>query len=262
MDARQVRHGEVTWHELMTGDPQAAQAFYADVLGWRFDSGDAGGRSYSVILAGEVPIGGMIGLDEAMQQGGARPVWAGYVAVDSLEQAADGVRARGGQMLMEGLAIPGMGRCALAAGPEGAPFYLMEYDAAPPGAAAQFPPPNGHCAWNELSVRDPDAALDFYGGLLGWRQEGELPMGEHGSYRFVQLGDRMFGAVMPVGDTGIPTGWTFYFIVPDIDAGAAAVRTGGGQVLHEPVEIPGGDFSLRAIDPQGAGFGLVGPRLA
>jgi hypothetical protein len=259
-----ARHGQVTWHELMTPDPAAAQAFYAGVFGWRFDPGEVGGRSYDVILAGDTAVGGILGLDEAMQQAGAQPVWAAYAAVDDLAAAGAGVTARGGQVLMEGQRVPGMGSFALAADPEGAPFYLMHYDSAAPTAPTTatppFPPPPGHCAWNELAAADPDRALGFYTGLLGWRQEGEMPMGEHGSYRFVHHGEQMIGAVMPVGDSGMAPGWTFYFVVPDIDAGAAAVRAGGGSVLHDPVEIPGGDYSLSALDPQGASFGVVGPR--
>jgi hypothetical protein len=253
-----VQHGAVTWHELMTGDPAAAKAFYGPLLGWRFDSGEVGGRSYDVILAGDAAIGGMLGLDD----GAPPPVWAAYVAVEALEAASAAVRASGGTLTMEGLAVPGMGRFALAADPEGAPFYMMEYDIALPGPGVSVPPAPGHWAWNECAARDADRAIAFYTGLFGWRQEGELPMGEQVSYRFLHHEDRMIGAVMPVGDTGMTPGWTFYFVVPDIDAGAAAIRAGGGTVLHDPVEIPGGDYSLSAADPQGAVFGLVGPRLA
>lgn len=255
-----VPRGTITWHELMTSDPGAAAAFYGRVFGWRFDEGEVGGRRYSVILAGDTAIGGVLGLDPAMGTGGARPLWAAYVAVDALDPALRAVGEGGGAVLMEGLAIPGMGRFALVADPGGAPFYVMDYESAPPGPATPFPPPPGHCAWNELAAVDPDRAIAFYGSLFGWRQEGELPMGEHGAYRFLHHGEAMLGAVMPVGDTGMAPGWTFYFVVPDIDAGAAAVRAGGGTVFHEPMEIPGGDFSVSAADPEGAGFGLVGPR--
>jgi hypothetical protein len=254
------RRGDVTWHELMTSDPAGARDFYGRVLDWRFDAGEVGGRSYDVILAGDAAIGGVLGLDAAMIAGGARPVWVPYVAVDGLSEASQNLRSEGGHLAMEGLTIPGLGRFALAADPEGAPFYVMEYDAAPPGPPLQFPPPQGHCAWNELAAHDPDRAIAFYAALFGWRQEGELPLGEHGSYRFLHHGDAMIGATMPVGDTGMATGWTFYFVVPDIDAGAEAVRAGGGMVTCEPMEIPGGDFSFTAVDPQGAAFGLVGPR--
>ena len=45
-----------------------------------------------------------------------------------------------------------------------------------------------------------------------------------------------------------------------IEASQDAVRAGGGTLLHGPSEIPGGEYSLTATDPQGAVFGLVGPR--
>jgi len=34
----------------------------------------------------------------------------------------------------------------------------------------------------------------------------------------------------------------------------------GGQIFNGPMEIPGGEYALNAMDPQGASFGLVGPR--
>ncbi|GAA3260451.1 hypothetical protein GCM10020258_22910 [Sphingomonas yabuuchiae] len=46
----------------------------------------------------------------------------------------------------------------------------------------------------------------------------------------------------------------------DIDAAAARVVERGGTIEFGPMEIPGGDYSLSARDPQGARFGLVGPR--
>lgn len=252
--------GSFTWHELMTTDREAAQAFYGPLLCWQFDAGEVAGRSYAVILANGVPVGGMLGLDAAMHQGGAGPVWVGYVAVAALDAAAAQVRAGGGQVLMDGMAIPGLGRFALIGDPDGVPLYLMEYDTAPPGPPATFPPPPGTCAWNELAARHPDAAIAFHTGLFGWRQEGDMPMGELGSYRFLHHDAAMIGAVMPVAGREAKPGWTFYFVVPDIDAAAAAVRAGGGEVTEEPGEIPGGSFSLVARDPEGARFGLVGPR--
>jgi predicted enzyme related to lactoylglutathione lyase len=54
--------------------------------------------------------------------------------------------------------------------------------------------------------------------------------------------------------------WTYYFGVEDIDRAAEAVKAGGGQVVNGPMEIPGGEFAVNAIDPDGAAFGLVGPR--
>ena len=39
-----------------------------------------------------------------------------------------------------------------------------------------------------------------------------------------------------------------------------AVEAAGGRVVQGPDEIPGGEFSLNCIHPQGAAFGLVGVR--
>ena len=38
------------------------------------------------------------------------------------------------------------------------------------------------------------------------------------------------------------------------------MKTGGGNVFQEPMQIPGGEYALNGSDPQGAMFGLVGPR--
>ena len=54
--------------------------------------------------------------------------------------------------------------------------------------------------------------------------------------------------------------WNFYFGVRDIDAAVEAVRANDGTITFGPQEIPGGEYAANAIDPQGAAFGLVGPR--
>jgi predicted enzyme related to lactoylglutathione lyase len=44
--------------------------------------------------------------------------------------------------------------------------------------------------------------------------------------------------------------------VPDINAAAERIKTNGGKILNGPMEVPGGDWVLNAMDPQGAAFGL------
>jgi predicted enzyme related to lactoylglutathione lyase len=55
-------------------------------------------------------------------------------------------------------------------------------------------------------------------------------------------------------------GWTYYIRVADIGAAHKAIVAGGGTVLHGPQEVPGGDYIIVGIDPQGASFGLVGKK--
>jgi predicted enzyme related to lactoylglutathione lyase len=41
-----------------------------------------------------------------------------------------------------------------------------------------------------------------------------------------------------------------------VDAAVERIKANGGQVLNGPMEVPGGDRVLNAMDPQGAAFGL------
>jgi predicted enzyme related to lactoylglutathione lyase len=38
------------------------------------------------------------------------------------------------------------------------------------------------------------------------------------------------------------------------------VKTGGGQILNGPMQVPGGDWIIQGKDPQGAMFALVGQK--
>jgi uncharacterized protein len=129
-------------------------------------------------------------------------------------------------------------------------------------AFAKYEPLVGHCAWNELATSDPEAAKAFYGAQFGWAKDGELDMGPMGKYEFLKVSGGRFalGAVMPKMPEMPVSMWTFYFRVPDIDAAVETVKANGGTILVEPMEIPGGEYSLNAMDPQGVSFGLVGPR--
>ena len=113
-------------------------------------------------------------------------------------------------------------------------------------------------------------AKRFYGKHFGWVPDGAMDMGELGKYEFLRhaerapegapMGQGVLGAVMPMMP-GMPIpAWSFYFRVPDIDVAAARITEHGGTLFQDPIEIPGGEFSLNASDPQGAMFGLVGPR--
>ena len=87
-----------------------------------------------------------------------------------------------------------------------------------------------------------------------------MDMGPMGKYQFFQHDGVGLGAVMRTPPNVPQSMWNHYIGVADIDRAAKAITDGGGQVLQGPMEIPGGEYSLNGIDPQGATFGLVGPR--
>lgn len=253
------------WYELMTSDPAGAAVFYGAVVGWNIPSvglQTAGGVDYRMIGRSDGGnAGGVLALTADMLAGGARPGWFGYLHVAGVDAAVDAIKADGGAVQMPAMDIA-VGRIAMVADPQGAPFYIM--DPIPPeggGESDVFSVTEAqHMRWNELATSDSDAAIAFYKKHFGWGQEGEMDMGPIGAYRFLQRGDAMIGAVMPLME-GYPVPvWNFYIGVDDIDRARGAVAANGGTITSEPMEIPGGEYAMNAIDPQGAPIGFVGPR--
>ncbi len=257
------------WYELMTPDPAGAAAFYGAVVGWTIASHAdpaAGGMDYRMIARSDGGnAGGVLALNADMLTGGAKPIWIGYLEVDDVDAAIDAIKADGGAVQMPATDLP-VGRIAMVTDPQGAPFYIMDPippEGAPEGASDAFSmTAPQRVRWNELATSDPDAAIAFYTRHFGWGQAGEMDMGEMGAYRFIQRGDAGIGAVMPLMP-GMPGSmWSYYIGVDDIDRAHAAVAANGGTITNEPMEIPGGEFAMNAVDPQGATVGFVGPRKA
>lgn len=257
------KQGDYIWYELMTSDADAAQEFYGAVVGWTFEDN---GLDYRQFSTSQGMIGGLMPLTPAMKDGGVRPCWMGYIKVDDVDAMAKTIKAVGGGIHMEPQDIPGVGRFAFMNDPQGVMFYIMK-----PGAPADNPdatsqsfaatePMDGHCAWNELATTDPEGAVDFYTGQFGWKQEGDMDMGSMGKYQFLHHGPGMIGAVMKRPDEMPVSAWTYYFRVPDIDVAVETIKAKDGQILLEPTEIPGGEFQINAMDPQGAALALVGKR--
>lgn len=254
--------GDFIWYELLTSDADAAQAFYCSVLAWNIKPSSMPGMDYREIEASEGHVGGMMPISAEMAEHGARPAWLGYIAVDSVDASVASITVAGGSVMMPAMDIPGVGRIAMVADPHGAPFYIMT----PAGegeshAFSKDRPRIGHCAWNELVTPDQAASWVFYGEQFGWDNPDSMDMGPMGSYQFIGH-NGMLGAMMKGTAEMGPPHWNQFFRVADIDLAVEAVNAGGGSVVHGPMEIPGGDFSLYGVDPQGAHFGLVGARKA
>lgn len=253
------------WYELMTSDSAEATAFYKAVVGWTIHPREAGSAmDYRMIEAtdGDM-IGGVLGLTEAMQQSGARPSWIPYLAVADIDAGLAAIEADGGRTMMPRTDIA-EGSFALVSDPQGAPFYLMQ--PRPPEDRLGAPSPAfkadgvGHARWNELATSNPDAAKAFYARHFGFAFNNAMPMGEAGEYAFIDFDDTALGAIMPILDPARKPSWLIYFGVASVVAAKAAIEQSGGTVLMGPHEVPGGDWIVVATDPQGASFGVVGPK--
>ncbi|PZW48626.1 hypothetical protein C8P66_10440 [Humitalea rosea] len=255
------RHGDFIWYELLTSDQDAAATFYGAVVGWQSRAVEGAAHGYRIFGIAGADVGGSMTLPAEAAQAGGRPGWLGYIAVDDVDAAAAAIVAAGGAQHIPPTDIPGIGRFAMLADPQGGIFYVMRGMAA--GTSTAFAPGMvGHCHWNELATSDQPAALAFYGTQFGWRKGDVMPMGEMGDYQFLTHHDVGLGAVMTRPEGGPSPMWRFYFGVPDIDAAARAIDEKGGTIHHGPSEVPGGIFVIVGSDPQGAMFGVVGPRKA
>jgi predicted enzyme related to lactoylglutathione lyase len=250
-------HGTHVWYELLTDDPSAAADFYGKVIGWTaapfgHDTPDA--KPYTVLSAGPDGIGGI--MENPMPTG---PVWLGYVGVTDVDAAVAKLQGIGGKVHRPAWDLEGVGRMAFVADPQGAVFYLMR-GASDMESKAFAPTADGHCAWNELYAADQTAALEFYRAMFGWEKGDAMPMGELGDYTFINHGGAMIGAVMDKPSQVPAVMWNYYFRVSGIDAAVKRIQGAGGRVTTGPQEVPGGEWVVNALDPQGAAFGLVGSK--
>lgn len=261
-------HGEFIWYELLTDDSKGALQFYSTILGWQATDSGQPGMDYRIFQARDEDtgewrgIGGLMPLTDEMSLSGAKPVWLGYIGVDDVDQTVANIITSGGSVQMPPADIPDVGRIAMVSDPQGTPFYVMRGISNETSLAfASDKPRIGHCAWNELVTSDPEAAKALYFKEFGWTKDGEMDMGTMGSYEFIHH-NGVIGAIMAKPeDMPIPM-WHYYFRCADIDIAFNAITDNGGQILNGPDEIPGGDFTVKGFDPQGALFALVGSRKA
>ena len=253
-----TRTGMPIWYELITTDVDAAKRFYGDIVGWTTTTfpSPAGGTPYNILNYGETGVGGLMTLPDGAPTG---PGWFAYFHVADVDAGVAQTEQAGGKTHMPATDLPGVGRIAMLADPQGVVFYLMTPDPSigdqeSTSFSANLP---GRCSWNELVTSDQKAALPFYSSLLGWTSTEAMPMGEMGDYTFVDCGDVRLGAMMDRASPDQPLKWTFYFAIPDVDATVDKVKAGGGNVIMGPMDVPGGQRIIVAVDPQGASVGFV-----
>jgi uncharacterized protein len=112
------------WHELMTTDTEGAREFYREVAG--LTAAPVG--QYQMLMAGEQPVGGLIGpgAEGAIwPSGGPEPHWVAYIAVEDVDTAAQRAGELGGQVLVPPTDVPGFGRVAVLRDPQGAAFGVF-----------------------------------------------------------------------------------------------------------------------------------------
>ena len=117
------------WVELNTRDPDPAVSFYGELFGWKAQqvggpvSEGGPGFDYIMLQLGEVPVGGIITMDENCPAE-VPPHWMVYFAVEDCDAAAARVTELGGAVCVPPTDIP-PGRFAVVNDPGGATFTII-----------------------------------------------------------------------------------------------------------------------------------------
>jgi hypothetical protein len=245
--------GKFVWYELMTTDLPAAEKFYTAVIGWTAKDAGVPDMKYTLVSAGSTQVAGLM----PVPMPNMPPAWVGYIAVDDVDAEAAAIKKEGGQIYKEPSDIPGIGRFAAVADPQGVGFCLFKSagmdapPATPPGAV-------GHVGWRELHAVNGVQAWDFYSKHFGWTKGDAMPMGPTEVYQIFKIGDEAMSGGMMTKMPEMPVAaWLYYFNVDSVEAAAERVKTAGGKVINGPMEVPGGMWIIHGLDPQGAMFALV-----
>ena len=112
--------GKCNWNELSTPDQASANAFYADLFGWRYPDkmpmGEMGDYVF-VEVAGET-----IGATMTAPKDGPPPAWQFYFRTPDIEATAGKVKDAGGTVHYGPSEVPGGDRIIVASDPHGVMF--------------------------------------------------------------------------------------------------------------------------------------------
>jgi predicted enzyme related to lactoylglutathione lyase len=244
--------GRFMWYDLMTTDTEAAIAFFTNVMGWGTEPFPNPEMPYTMWTANGAPIGGVMGLPP--EAAGAPPHWLAYIGARDVDDTVRRAKDLGATVHVAPRDIPDVGRFAVLADPQGAAFAVYTPGSAPP-AEQDFGV--GQVSWHELLTTDSDAAQRFYFELFGWSITDTFDMGPMGIYAMYGRNGRTYGGMFnKPADMPAPPHWLLYVRVEDLDATIARAKKAGGQLLHGPEEVPGGDRIAHLMDPQGGAFAL------
>ena len=120
--ARANEPGTPIWNELITPDAATATKFYTDVLGVGWETMGMEAGSYTCLVAGGRQVGGVM----APPMEGMPPHWNVYFNVESADDTVARAHELGGNVVAPAFDVPGVGRMAVVADPQGAMFSLMQ----------------------------------------------------------------------------------------------------------------------------------------
>jgi predicted enzyme related to lactoylglutathione lyase len=239
--------GTFVWHDLVTSNVAASRAFYGELFGWTFEAGQGVDPGYTIIKADGEPIGGIVVPREKTDTS----LWLSYVVVADVDRAVETFRQSGGTVFRAPLNARGDLRVAAVADAQGAAIGLASRGRNVDDAAV---PAINRWLWMDYVAKDPAAALDFYGRVIGFTHE-VSDQRENFTYHLLKS-DRPHAGLFGSPWANQNSTWLPYVRVADPAAAAArAVQIGGRLVLAPAPHVRNGSLAI-VLDPAGAPLAL------
>lgn len=238
----QHQFGMFVWCDLLTEDVQAAQDFYRDLFGWRFENYSS---DYSIIYNGDKPIGGMVPY-ENKNPDVLESFWMVSLSVEDVDRSVSATKARYGKVMDGPIDVRGRGRMAVIQDPQGAVLVVLRAAGGDPLEEDIIP---GEWIWVDLVTRDAKSANAFYGALVGYTSD-FIKLESVNSYNLLRKGEQAYAGVVELPWDDVEPNWLPYIGVDDLeDTVRQAEKLGGVVILR--VE----DVAVIA-DPTGSVFGI------
>ena len=226
----QIRHGDIGYVSVWTGDADRSAAFYAHVLGWRYDP-----ASRQVTNTSQ-PVG-------IVAAPGPPTLFCCYAVADVMA-ARQAILDAGGEA--DEITMAPHGPTVEATDPSGTAFAVYQPAGDDPRPARNGTGP-GELSYVTFQVSDSRTFRDFYASVLGWTfdagriDDGWEPRSVH----------PMSGVAGGSAEQVTVPMWT----VVDIADAVKRVREAGGTVIEEPSQQSYGRSAL-CLDDQGVRFYL------
>jgi len=249
--------GTPCWVDLMSSDPPKVRAFYSAVFGWDAEESNEEYGNYVTFTSDGRAVAGLM---QNPPDSGYPDVWTTYIATDDIQAGAAAATDAGGQVMMGPMQVGEQGSVAVLLDTAGGAVGLWQA-----GQHTGFGKYNdtGSVAWHELHSKDFAKSKEFYASVFGWDYRVDSDTDE---FRYVtaQVGGEAVAGIMDSAaflPAEVPTHWTIYFDVADVDESVAVAEANGATVLVPAADTPFGRLA-ELLDPTGATFKLHSMKLA
>jgi predicted enzyme related to lactoylglutathione lyase len=241
--------GAPLWVDLISPDPDASTAFYADLFGWEINGADPSTEYRTCSSSGKIVAGirPLPGTPEALRPSS----WTTYLSTDDVTRTVHRAEAAGGKVVLELSQAPAP-RMILLQDEVGAVFGIFQRDEF--DGAQMFNQPVS-LTFNLLLTRDLLAGKRFYSEVFGWEPRDREMGGLAFTYFF--NGVRGVAGLMAMDEHWPQTAsahWRVSFAVEDAEALVARAIELGGDA-QSPITSPFGRSAL-ITDPQRATFSV------